>query len=354
MNSFYPLIVGGAEFQAKVIASEYLKQDAEIIYISIDHEKDEVQQIDGIKVYMLKGPHRIFDKLTWYYFYTKKFTKILDQENVDLVYERMLNSFSPYLAKYCKRRNIPFVIHIADKYCLDFDSSVSGRVKQILFNITKQNQPYILTQNQEQKELVERNGANVSMVVPNILDLHYSENKSFETPFKIYWIANERPVKQINKFIELAQKMQSSNDFHFYVIGKISEASDTKIKQVNNLTYLGSISNEEVNEHLKTAHVLVNTSISEGFSNTFIQAWMTGTPVVSLNSNPNMLFDKYKMGICCLGDDAQLELSILEILKNESTYFHFVEACKEICEEEFSFEKNKQLILDFLNRAMDE
>jgi glycosyltransferase involved in cell wall biosynthesis len=48
------------------------------------------------------------------------------------------------------------------------------------------------------------------------------------------------------------------------------------IQSVTNVDYLGARRQREVNELLARAHVLVNTSITEGYPNTFIQAWQRG------------------------------------------------------------------------------
>ena len=49
------------------------------------------------------------------------------------------------------------------------------------------------------------------------------------------------------------------------------------------------LSQAEVNALLEHTDLLVNTSDYEGFSNTFIQAWMRRVPVVSLRVDPDRL-----------------------------------------------------------------
>ncbi len=63
--------------------------------------------------------------------------------------------------------------------------------------------------------------------------------------------------------------------------------------------FCGAISQQEVNAELANAHVLVNTSLYEGFPNTFIQAWMRRTVVVSLNVNPDGIFDETAGRVSC-------------------------------------------------------
>lgn len=68
--------------------------------------------------------------------------------------------------------------------------------------------------------------------------------------------------------------------------GTYSDTLSTRIALLDNVTYLGERDNGYINNLLEIqADLLVNTSDSEGFSNTFIQAWLRGIPVLSLNSN---------------------------------------------------------------------
>ena len=61
---------------------------------------------------------------------------------------------------------------------------------------------------------------------------------------------------------------------------------------------MGELPNQEVNTLLEEAHLLVNTSKHEGFSNTFIQAWMRKVPVVSLKVDPDHIIQDHGIGYC--------------------------------------------------------
>jgi glycosyltransferase involved in cell wall biosynthesis len=69
------------------------------------------------------------------------------------------------------------------------------------------------------------------------------------------------------------------------------------IRSTSNLEYLGQKSHEQVNELLARAHIFVNTSVHEGFPNTFIQAWMREVPVVSLHVDPDGVLARESVGI---------------------------------------------------------
>jgi glycosyltransferase involved in cell wall biosynthesis len=55
---------------------------------------------------------------------------------------------------------------------------------------------------------------------------------------------------------------------------------------------------EEVNRQLAMGHIFVNTSRSEGFPNTFIQAWMRKVPTVSLDIDPDGVLSSDAIGYC--------------------------------------------------------
>ena len=69
---------------------------------------------------------------------------------------------------------------------------------------------------------------------------------------------------------------------------------------------------EDVNKLLERSHLLVNTSKWEGFSNTFIQAWMRSVPVMTLGVNPDGLLDNSYLG-CNHVSTAEIASSIREL-----------------------------------------
>ncbi|WP_430404412.1 glycosyltransferase [Fluviicola sp.] len=87
---------------------------------------------------------------------------------------------------------------------------------------------------------------------------------------------------------------------------------------IPNFHYLGEIPNSEVNKQLSQSHILVNTSQYEGFSNTFVQAWMRKVVVVSLNSNPDGLLTDKEIGFVS-GNPDELEKTIGDLVDNRDT-----------------------------------
>src|SRR3569833_4221583 len=75
------------------------------------------------------------------------------------------------------------------------------------------------------------------------------------------------------------------------------------IEATPNLEFLGHRSTAEVNQYLARASVFVNTSVHEGFPNTFVQAWLRDAVVVSLTVNPDGVLDRRAVGIHAQTED---------------------------------------------------
>jgi glycosyltransferase involved in cell wall biosynthesis len=133
---------------------------------------------------------------------------------------------------------------------------------------------------------------------------------------RVLWIANLKPIKRHYLFLELTEKLKKIDNVEFIIIGRSEKKGfSNDIIKYKNVIYLGEISQEEVNIELSKSHILVNTSISEGFSNTFIQAWMRSVPVVSLNVNPDNIIPTEKIGFISLTIE-QLILDVEKLILN--------------------------------------
>ena len=122
------------------------------------------------------------------------------------------------------------------------------------------------------------------------------------------------PIKQPDLFLELAKAL-SHLQFEMIISGDnaLRKEIQVKAKEIPNLNIMGGKSFFETLEYFKLAKCLINTSSAEGFPNTFIQAGLTKTPILSINVNPGKMLDTYGMGLCSNGsiEDAKNFLSAL-------------------------------------------
>jgi glycosyltransferase involved in cell wall biosynthesis len=81
-----------------------------------------------------------------------------------------------------------------------------------------------------------------------------------------------------------------AGDIPFY------EATKAQMQRRANLTFHGPVPYGSVNEFYARARVLVNVSDVEGFPNSYLQAWIRGTPVAAY-FDPDSMIARNELGV---------------------------------------------------------
>lgn len=302
---FYQINRGGAEYQSYLLAQE-LKKNHEIIYISIGQKSESVFTQDGFKIYTLKTPKIL--KRNAYFLLYRKIKKIFEMEFPDAIYQRVAYSATGFAAHWAHKNAIKFIWHISSdnellKRTFNFKKP-EMYIEQLIKEYGIKMCEAIIAQTEDQAKLLERNfGKKTKMVCPNFHPVSHERITKSRSPLRIAWVANIKPIKQPQLFLDLARRFCDRKNVEFIMIGRLhsgrfSLSIKKRIENTENLRYLGELPVEGVNVVLTDCHLLINTSVFEGFSNTFIQAWLKCVPVLSLNVNPDHLFEKHGIGLC--------------------------------------------------------
>lgn len=159
----------------------------------------------------------------------------------------------------------------------------------------------IIGQNQYQKETIEKKFRKKCVVIKNPVTL--SEDPPGCTQKKehtVLWVGTIRSLKQPELFLEIAKLLPHVKCI---MIGGVtnSEAElyttiERKSKSLSNLSFLGFVPYSKMQEYYLQSSVFVNTSVVEGFPNTFLEAWTHCVPVVSLTIDPDEIICTNKIG----------------------------------------------------------
>ena len=314
----YPFQIGGAEMQATEIAKSLKKIGHDIYFISYSN-KVYTSPLFKVSIIPIK-PH-----LDLFYLTTKKHIYLaLDKIKPDIIYHRAYVPFSHFIARWAKKHKVPFYFHSADIYTLTQSNfHPINFIKNRLLSYTLKSASGVICQNEEQKLLLEKYNIHS---LKKIYNIHSTCPQWYETnPAKlkgVAWIGKFTSIKNPALFIQLAH-FYEKEDIPFYMF--VSRSPDPiiykelleEICKTKNLKLIVGKDNEFINKFLlEECRILVNTSLSEGISNTFIQAWMRGIPVLSYNSNPDAWFSNYNIGYFCNCDKRNLFLG-LKILYNK-------------------------------------
>jgi len=157
------------------------------------------------------------------------------------------------------------------------------------------------------------------------------------TPFKmaqreyVAWVGIMQHQKNIPLLLSIAAEMPT---IEFKIAGNVSSRlNDEGLKALNslkklpNVEMLGFINAEEVQLLLKGAIFLLNTSHYEGFSNTFLEAFSEGTPVLTLKQNdPGGIIADNDLGYI-FRDAVDLKSAYIKMTTDEYLYHRLSKNC---------------------------
>jgi glycosyltransferase involved in cell wall biosynthesis len=138
----------------------------------------------------------------------------------------------------------------------------------------------------------------------------------------ILWVGRSALVKRPELFFKLARQFPQER---FVIICQRATGDDRyeqlidEAGKVANLEFIERVPFSEIAGYFARAKVFVNTSDSEGFPNTFIQACSAGVPIVSLNVNPDGFLERHNCGKACGGDLAKC-VDVLQYMFAENRY----------------------------------
>lgn len=340
---FYPEISGGAEYQTYLISNSLCPDKYDPFFISLSLLKDTYEVIDGNRVHFFKKKKSIFNIDKGYILNYIRIKEIIEKEKPKVIYQRMSNSATGILAYLAPQLGYKFIWACASKEDLSPlrrsifkpKSWLEDRLR--IYGIRKADT--ILLQSLDQQLELGKNFGLIGRVLKNgHPEYEGTINNEFKLK-KIVFIGNFKKIKQPDVFVMLSRYFEERDDCKFLMIGRDSSNKYynviNSIENKKNLEWLGEIPNDEVNNILSSTYLLVNTSLYEGFANTFIQAWLRGVPVLSLHVNPDSLLNNQGLGLCS-GNFTGLCSDLEFLLNNQNFRKEMSKRCREYAEKEHS------------------
>jgi len=310
---------GGASVQMYNIAKE-LSNYSEINTYSIIPEYNSINFDDFEKFNLLmayKEDDNAIVKLL-------KFLKLLLKIKPDVIIQRGLTTESCILSFICWILRIKFVFMFAhDVEANGLRQKDQSRV--MLFCLLRKFSYVIVAQNKYQHDTFLHKYNGKSKIIYNGFEIKKIKERNKDKNKKTYilWVARCDEWKQPEIFIQLA-KQNPKLQFSMICPKSQDEIFFNKIKSqaltVKNLLFLDFVPYDKINEYFKYSILFVNTSLYEGFPQTFIQATMNGIPIITLYVNPEEFLNVHQCGFCCNGNIELLDEKIKELINNRKKY----------------------------------
>lgn len=322
--------VGGAQLQMTLIARALVSHGFDVSMVVADHGQEDGAVWHGVKTYKTYKPEEGLPIFRFIYPRWTKTWSALTRANADVYFTSCAGMHVGLLALFCGTVEKRFVFRLAH----DNDADP----KKVLIRLWRDKKLYeyglkqarcILCQNNQQLERLAKNyslNANLvrSLVEPPVINFPFSDRW-----IEILWVSNLRDIKRPDLALELARQLP---EHQIHMVGgsqpgfpEMYKTIEQEAANLQNLTFHGPVPYHEVGDLYDRAKVFVNTSDSEGFPNSYLQAWRRGVPVVAF-FDPDGLLVKEGLGYAVetLEDMARA----VEKLLGDDTEWH---ACSTRC-----------------------
>lgn len=282
------LFAGGAEVQQVMIARALRARGYCVSVLTKDWGAPDRVMPDGIRVHHtppvgqrgVPGLRSIHPRLT-------DLVAALHRIDPDVVYFRCAGGQLAAGAWYARSAGKRLVYAAAHD-----DDFKPGRIfglerrELLLYRAALRCCDHVLVQNRSQQALLRSRFGQQGELLPNCYTEVGIAPGQADGP--VVWVGTVKPAKRPEVFIELAARWPQQR---FVMVGGPAgdrpparayyDGIEARARTLSNLEFVGFVPFSRVGERYDGASVLVNTSETEGFPNTFLQAWIRGIPTLS-------------------------------------------------------------------------
>lgn len=295
--------VGGAERQFFLIGKELAAQghDVHVTCRRFEPDQPDTEVVDGMTVHAYGPVPGSRGKVREFLQTKREFLAALHAADCDVYHNTPASPLTGWTRLYTQATRRPFVFTLAHEndHTRSHWREKSVRRRRLYYYGLQRADRRIVLADYMQEGLREEFGLNSQVIrygypIPDEDDVPDAEKK-------VIWLARMVDWKRPELFIELADRVDAP-DWTFHLIGFADDDEyfgelERKSEPVDGLVFEGPVPPGEDMEWYRRAGLFVNTSTAEGFPNSFIQSWIHGTPVASMEVDPDELLCSHDAGI---------------------------------------------------------
>jgi glycosyltransferase involved in cell wall biosynthesis len=336
-------LVGGAELQQVIVARSLVERGYRISMICLDFGQEDQSEIDGIRVFRAFRPDEGLPVIRFMWPRLTSLWGCMTRVNADIYYQRAAGMLTGLVAAFCKRNNRKSVFAAAG------DAKIYYQRDRWIYEYGVRNVDHILVQNEAQAQLFQKRFGRDSTLIPNCYRL--PAKRQVRAANEILWVSTIRALKRPHLFLDLAESLPQHQ---FTMVGgpgkgaaSLFESIRVRAATLSNVRFTGFVPYNKIDNYFDAAAAFVNTSETEGFPNTFLQAWARGVPTVAFvdcgarwnGSAPGRL----------VGSADQLASAIAEFMSDETLRSAEGENCRRYFESNHSIDH----VLDVYRQFFD-
>lgn len=279
--------IGGEQVQHALLGKALVERGYRVSMVVGDYGQPDGAIWSGITTYKAFKPDEGIPVLRFVHPRWTRMWSALKRANADIYYASSAGMHIGLIALFCRMHGKKMVYRVAhDNDCNP--EAVKVLVKyardRFLYRLGVNRVDAVLVQSEQQKSaLVKHYG--LDSHIASMLVTPHAPRTEVERDIDVLWVNNLRQFKRPDIVLKLAEAMPH---LRFHMIGgeengfaDLYAEVKRRAARLPNLVYHDRVPYSEVNRFYERAKVFINTSDSEGFPNSFLQAWIRGAPVIS-------------------------------------------------------------------------
>lgn len=345
-------IHGGSELQSYLIAKELSRnEDFEISFVTGDFGQKNIESYENIKLFKSFNP-RSKDGLLQKFVQSIQYYRLFKRINADIYFTSAANSTVGLVSLFCKLNNKKHIHRTAHETEVNLAYSKKGILGKIFIK-GLESSDLVITQNENHKKLLRENHGINAKVLKNSFII---KTNNMSDKISVLWVARCDYWKRPELFIELAEYIP---DKRFVMIAPpVNENEEyqkeikKKANEIENLTFIDKVPFNEIQEYFDNSKIFVNTSEYEGFPNTFLQAGIGKTPILSLNVNPDNFINKYNCGFFCENNFTKLVENAKVLIDEEEVWKEKSENISKYVKKQHDIHKNVEQLTNWIHNLL--
>jgi glycosyltransferase involved in cell wall biosynthesis len=321
-----PSSASGEPLQHTLLATALARRGHRVSMVVLDHGQLDGAVWDGVQTFKAYALGAGLPVLRFLHPRWTGLVSALSRADADVYYGSCAGGLIGQIGMFCANRGKRFVFRTASDADCEPDALISMgrwyRRDKWLYERGLRRASSVLVQSARQQELMRRNFGIDSSIAGLVVEPGSSEREFGERDIDALWVSNMRSVKRPDVLLSVAHQLPHVS---FHMAGgtvpggqQFFEAVKAQAAGRGNVTFHGAVAYRDIGALYSRARVLVNTSDIEGFPNTYLQAWSSGTPVVAF-FDPDGVIAREGLGVTVRTPD-EMCAAVRRLTRDESEW----------------------------------
>jgi glycosyltransferase involved in cell wall biosynthesis len=307
---------GGAERQQTLLARALARRGWPVSMIVADLGQPDGAVWDGIETRKSYSPEAGIPVIRFLHPRWTRLHAALRRADADIYYTSCAGGHLAQVVLFARPRGRKVIFRVAsDSDCDPRTLLVRYWRDRKLYGWGLKRADLVLAQTPAQQQALERHFGVSSAVIGPLIEPGGRRPPFEARDIGALWVGNLRPLKRPGILLDVAARLP---DLSFHLIGGPMPGAEALFEQVRrraatlaNVTFHGFVPQHRIGTFFERARVLIGTSDTEGFPNTYLQAWSCGTPVVAF-IDPQQLIGRHRLG-AVVHDAEELRAAVAQL-----------------------------------------